>query len=73
MNGLLNLHPKVAGGGLSACLALIILYAVSYWLVVPPEVAAAFTAALGFVGGYLSPATAPVIPSASPAPTEPSK
>lgn len=59
MNGKLNLHPKVAGGSLSACLALIVLWAVSYWIVVPPEVAAAFTAALGFAGAWLSPAQVP--------------
>jgi len=58
LSGSLNLHPKVAGGSLSACLALIILWAVSYWVMVPPEVAAAFTSALGFVGAWLSPAQA---------------
>ncbi len=55
MPSLLALHPKVAGGSLSACLSLIILWGVSYALVVPPEVAAAFTALLGFLGGYLAP------------------
>lgn len=54
MNGLI-LHPKVAGGSLSSCLALIILWGVSYWVKVPPEVAAAFTSLLGFAGGWLSP------------------
>lgn len=53
--GPLILHPKVAGAGLTACLALIILWGVSYALVVPAEVAAAFTAVLGFVGGYFAP------------------
>lgn len=56
MNGALTLHPKVAGGSLSACLALIVLWAISYYVAVPPEVAAAFTAALGFIGAWLSPA-----------------
>lgn len=55
MNGGLNLHPKTAGGGLSACVALIVLWIASYWLVVPPEVAASFAAVVGFVGAWLSP------------------
>jgi hypothetical protein len=50
-----DIHPKVAGGALSASLSLIILWALSYWVVVPPEVAAAFTAVLGFAGGWLAP------------------
>jgi hypothetical protein len=66
MNGALTLHPKVAGGSLSACLALIVLWGVSYWVVVPPEVAAAFTAALAFVGGWLAPTLAPAPPAATP-------
>lgn len=52
----LSIHPKVAGSGLSASLALIILWAVGYWVVVPPEVAAAFATVLGFAGGWLAPA-----------------
>jgi len=59
MTSRLTLHPKVAGGSLSACLAMIILWALSYWLVVPPEVAAAFTAALAFAGGWLAPPAPP--------------
>lgn len=55
MNGKLNLHPKVAGGTLSGALALIVLWGLSYALVVPPEVAAAFTLVLSFVGGWLAP------------------
>lgn len=51
----LTLHPKVASAGLAASLSLIILWAVGHWVVVPPEVAAAFTAVLGFVGGWLAP------------------
>ena len=55
MSGNLNLHPKVAAGGLSAALSLIILWGVSFGVTVPPEVAAAFTAVLAFVGGWLAP------------------
>lgn len=58
MNGGLNLHPKTAGGGLSACVALIALWIASYWIDVPPEVAASFTAILGFIGAWLSPVIA---------------
>lgn len=52
----LTLHPKVAGSSLSAGLALIILWAVQFAVPVPPEVAAAFTAVLAGVGGWLAPA-----------------
>jgi len=55
MNGALNIHPKVAGGTLSGALALIVLWALSYWVVAPPEVAAAFTLLLGGIGGWLAP------------------
>jgi len=55
VNGSLNIHPKVAGGTLSGALALIILWALSYWVIVPPEVAAAFTLLLGSVGAWLAP------------------
>jgi hypothetical protein len=55
MNSTLELHPKTAASGLSACIALIILWALSYWVTVPPEVAAAFTALLGFAGAWLAP------------------
>ena len=55
MSSSVDLHPKVAAGALSSSLSLIILWAISYWVVVPPEVAAAFTAVLAFVGGWLAP------------------
>jgi len=55
VNGLLNLHPKVAGGGVSGSLALIILTVVGHWYAVTPNVAAAFTVILTVVGAYLSP------------------
>ncbi len=55
MNGKLNLHPKVAGSGLTGALALIILWGVSYAITVPVEVGAAFTVVLSFVGGYFAP------------------
>ncbi len=55
MNGKLTLHPKVASAGLAGAVALIILWGISYVLVVPPEVAAAFTVVLSFAGGYLAP------------------
>jgi hypothetical protein len=58
MSGALAIHPKVAGGSLSGSVALIALWAASYWVIVPPEVAAAFAVVLGFVGGWLSPAQA---------------
>lgn len=53
--GALALHPKTTGSGLMACVALIALYAASRWVVVPPEVAAAFASILGFVGAYFAP------------------
>jgi hypothetical protein len=56
MNGKLNLHQKVAGGGLSGALALIILWVLSYWVKVPVEVGSAFTLLLSFAGAWLSPA-----------------
>ncbi len=56
MNGKLNLHPKVAAGGLAGALSLIILWGVSFGVTVPPEVAAAFTSVLAFIGGWLAPA-----------------
>ncbi len=59
----LQLHPKVAATGASGAVALVILWAVSYAIVVPPEVAAAFTALVGFLGSWL----APWIPQAPPA------
>ncbi len=63
MNHPVALHPKTAAAGLSSALALIILWGVSYGIKVPPEVAAAFTAVLGFFGAWL----APWIPQAPPA------
>ena len=72
MGSALMLHPKTAGGGLTACLALIILWAISYWVTVPTEVAAAFTAALGFIGAYLAPVmTPPDAPAPPPTPPPP--
>lgn len=63
MNGLLNLHPKVAGTGLASALALIILFVVGHWWVVPINVSSAFTAVLAFAGGYFAPMlTAPPPP-----------
>jgi hypothetical protein len=59
MSAPLDIHPKVAGGTLSGAVALIVLWALSYWIVVPPEVAAAFTLALASIGGWLAPAPAP--------------
>lgn len=56
MGAPLVIHPKVAGSSLSASLSLIILWTVSYWVVVPPEVAASFAAVLAFAGGWLAPA-----------------
>ena len=38
---MLTLHPKTAGAGIGGALALVILWIVSYWVDVPPEVAAA--------------------------------
>lgn len=61
----LVLHPKVAAGGLSGAVALIVLWGLSYVVKVPPEVAASFTLVLSFVGGYL----APWIPKPPAAPT----
>lgn len=56
MNSALELHPKVAGGGISGALALIILWVLALWhITVPPEVAAAGTLILGSVGAYFSP------------------
>lgn len=55
MDSSVDIHPKVAGASLSASLSLIVLWAISYWVDVPVEVAAAFTAVLGFAGGWLAP------------------
>lgn len=55
MNGPLDLHPKTTGAGLSAAFALIILYSIHWWVVPPPEVAAAGTAILAFAGAWLAP------------------
>lgn len=52
----LTIHPKVAGSSLSGALAIVILWAISFAVDVPPEVAAAFTAILSFIGGWLAPA-----------------
>jgi hypothetical protein len=54
-SGALSLHPKTAGTGLTSCLALLILWGVSYKLTVPVEIGAAFTSVLGFAGAYFAP------------------
>lgn len=55
MNGLLNIHPKVAGGSFSGALSLIVLWGLSYVVVVPTNVAAAFAVVLTGLGAYLAP------------------
>jgi len=67
MNGKLNIHPKVAGAGLSGSLSLIILWAIHYWVTVPTNVAAAFAVVLSFAGGYL----APILGTEAPTPADP--
>lgn len=60
---MLTIHPKAAGAGIGGALAVIILWAMSYGVVVPPEVAAAFTAVIAGVCAWL----APWVPTAKPA------
>lgn len=71
MNGALNIHSKVAGGGLSGALALVILAVVGHWLTISPEVAAGITAIVGFVGSWLAPVIAANQPGVSKAATKP--
>lgn len=58
MQNALTLHPKVAGSSLGGALALIVLWALSLVVAVPPEPAAGLTVFLTFVGGWLAPAKA---------------
>lgn len=51
----LTIHPKVAGGAIGGSIALIVLYGLSYALVVPPEVAAAVGVISTSICAYLSP------------------
>lgn len=56
MNGALNLHPKVVGGGLASSLAILIIYGLSLGHIdVPPVPAAALAAVLAAFGAWLSP------------------
>jgi hypothetical protein len=50
-----NLHPKVAAGGLGGALALILVWALGYAVTIPPEVAAAFTLLLSSLCAWLAP------------------
>lgn len=51
---MLTLHPKTAGAGVGGALALIVLWVMSYWVDVPPEVAAAGTAVVGAFVSWLA-------------------
>lgn len=53
----LNLHPKVAAGALASAVAALVVWAASYWVVVPAEVGVALTTLLAFAAGYLTPST----------------
>lgn len=56
MNGKLNLHPKVAGGGLASSAAVLIVYILSLdGVTVPSTAAAALATVLGGVGAWLAP------------------
>ena len=52
---MLTIHPKAAGAGIGGALAVIILWAMSYGVEVPPEVAGAFTAVIAAVCSWLAP------------------
>jgi len=51
----LTLHPKVAGGAIGGAVSLIVLYGLSYALVIPSEVAAAVGVISVSVCGYFAP------------------
>lgn len=51
----MNLHPKVAAGGIGGALALILIWALGYVITIPPEVAAAFTLLISSLCAWLAP------------------
>lgn len=55
MNGLLNLHPKVVGQGLSGLAAGLVLHLLSRWVTLTPGDTATVVLIIGALGGYLAP------------------
>ena len=51
----MNLHPKVAAGGIGGAVALIVLWGLSYAVTIPPEVAGAFTLVISTLCAWLAP------------------
>lgn len=51
----MTLHPKAAGAGIGGALAVVILWALSYVVDVPPEVAGGFVAIIGTGCAWLAP------------------
>jgi len=51
----LSLHPKVAATGIGGSVSIIILWAISYAIVVPGLVQAAFVAVISAACGWLAP------------------
>jgi len=66
----MNLHPKVAAGGMGGALALIVLWAMSYGVTVPVEVGSAFTGVIILVCAWLAPWFASVRPGPKDPPTK---
>jgi uncharacterized membrane protein YfcA len=60
---MLTLHPKTASAGIGGSVALIVLWVMSYWVDVPPEIAAAATLIIATFCAWL----APWLPKAKPA------
>lgn len=51
----LVLHPKVVAGGFAGALSVCVVYVVSHYITVPPEVASAITVFVSGVAGYFAP------------------
>ena len=51
----MNLHPKAAGAGMAGALSVIVMWGLSFAVVVPPEVGAALASVRAFTGAWLAP------------------
>lgn len=61
----MNLHPKVAAGGIASVLASLIIGLTTRWVTWTPEQSVALTGVVAFVAAWLAPAkTTPVPPVA---------
>jgi len=59
----MNLHPKVAAGGIASAIASLIVGLTSRWVTWTPENAVALTAVVAFVAGWVAPSTAKPVPA----------